>query len=109
LEDGKIFLQLGGRSLDFKQRSVAAGIYAVRCAASGECRVGRAPDVSTIRNRLWFTLRQGSNPHRALQAAWREHGAAAFSFEVVERLDDEDVAYARRLDPTELIRGIALF
>jgi hypothetical protein len=79
----------------YKERGVAAGIYAVRCAVSGECWVGRAPDVSTIRNRLWFTLRQGSNPHRALQAAWREHGAEAFSFEAVERLEDEDVAYAR--------------
>jgi hypothetical protein len=79
----------------YTERSVAAGIYAVRCAASGECRVGRAPDLSTIRNRLWFALRQGSNPHRALKAAWRAHGAEAFSFEVVEQLDDEDVADAR--------------
>ncbi|MDR6294243.1 hypothetical protein E9232_006797 [Inquilinus ginsengisoli] len=79
----------------YKERKVAAGIYAVRCEPLGECWVGRAPDLATIQNRLWFTLRQGSNPHRSLQAAWRAHGPEAFSFAVLEQLEDEDIAYVR--------------
>jgi hypothetical protein len=79
----------------YKERTKSAGIFAIRCAATGECWVGRAPDVDTIRNRLWFTLRQGSSTHRAVQAAWRDHGEAAFHFEIVERLEEEDFAYAR--------------
>lgn len=79
----------------YKERTVAAGIYAVRCSATGETWVGKAPDLSTIENRLWFTLGQGGNPHRDLQAAYRQHGAAAFSFEVVERLRDEDIKFGR--------------
>jgi len=79
----------------YKERKVAAGIYAVRCEPSGECWVGRAPDLATIQNRLWFTLRQGSNPHRSLQAAWREHGPEAFAFAILEQLEDEDIAYVR--------------
>jgi hypothetical protein len=79
----------------YKERKVAAGIYAVRCGPSSECWVGRAPDLSTIRNRLWFTLRQGSSPHRSLQAAWATHGPDAFTFEILEQIENEDIAYLR--------------
>jgi hypothetical protein len=79
----------------YKERRVEAGIYAVRCIPSGEIWVGRAPDLSTIQNRLWFTLRQGSNTHRSLQDAWHTHGVEAFTFEIVERLEDEEISYIR--------------
>ncbi len=79
----------------YKERKVEGGIYAVRCAASGEVWVGGSPDLSKIQNRLWFTLRQGTNTHRSLQDAWNRHGAEAFRFEVVERLDEETIDYVR--------------
>ena len=44
----------------YKERKVETGIYAVRCTASDQVWVGIAPDLSTIQNRLWFTLRQGT-------------------------------------------------
>ena len=41
-------------------------------------------------------LRQGSSPHRSLQAAWHEHGADAFSFALVEAIEAGDsFLYAR--------------
>jgi hypothetical protein len=79
----------------YKERKVAAGVYALRCIPTNQRWVGRAPDLSTVQNRLWFTLRQGGHPHRTLQAAWREHGPEGFAFEEVERLDDEALAYVR--------------
>ena len=81
----------------YKERTVEAGIYAVRCAASAQVWVGSAPDLSTIRNRIWFTLRQGGNPLKSLQAAWTAYGGEAFAFEVVARLrdNDDDPAYIR--------------
>lgn len=79
----------------YKKREVEGGIYAVRCVASGEVWVGGSPDLSKIQNRLWFTLRQGMNTHRSLQIAWNAHGAEAFSFEIVERLDAEEIGYVR--------------
>lgn len=74
----------------YRDRKVESGIYVLRCVPTGQVWVGSAPDLSTIQNRLWFTLRQGSNPHRVLQQAWTDHGADAFTFEVVERLTDDD-------------------
>jgi hypothetical protein len=78
----------------YRERKVAAGIYAVRCTASGETWVGRAPDLDTIWRRLSFELVQRACRRPLLQAAWDAHGADAFSFEPLERID-EDVAYVR--------------
>lgn len=79
----------------FKQRKTVAGIYEVRCLATGGRWVGRSPNLASVQNQLWFTLRLGSSPHRGLQEAWHAHGAEQFVLEVLEQLDDEALAYAR--------------
>lgn len=79
----------------YKERKRVEGIYAVTCAASGACWVGRSANLDTVENRLWFTLRQGTNPHRSLQAAWAAHGAEAFRFEKLEQLKDNLGALTR--------------
>jgi len=80
----------------YKERKTVAGIFAVRCAASGQIWVGQAPDLATIQNRLWFILRHGSSPHRSLQSAWTAYGPDSLAFEEVERLAEEDVPYLRQ-------------
>lgn len=79
----------------YKERKTVAGIYVVRCTASGEAWVGPAPNLETIQNRIWFTLRQGSHPCRSLQAAWNAHGEAGLTFGECERLEDEETDYVR--------------
>ena len=79
----------------YKERKAVAGIYAVRCAATGQCWAGGAPDLATIWTRLTFMLRQGGGPNRALAAAWRDHGPEGMSFEIVERFEDEEIAHER--------------
>lgn len=79
----------------YKERKTIAGIYVVRCAASGEAWVGQAPNLETIQNRIWFSLRQGGHTCRSLQAAWNAHGEAGLAFAECERLEDEETAYVR--------------
>lgn len=79
----------------YKERKTIAGIYAVRCTTSGEVWVGQTPNVDKAQNRIWFTLGLGNNPCRSLQKAWADHGAESFTFEVLERMEDEESAYAR--------------
>lgn len=79
----------------YKERKSVAGVFAVRCGAAGMVWVGGAPDLDKIQNRLWFQLKLGGCPHRTLQAAWNAHGADSLAFEIVERLEDEDLAFAR--------------
>ena len=77
----------------YKDSKRAAGVYAIRCAASGEVWVGQGPNVEPVKNRVWFTLRGGNSPHRSLQKAWNDHGGESFAFEVLERVEEEASPY----------------
>lgn len=76
----------------YRERKVEKGVYSLRCTATGECWVGRAQDLGTIQNRIRFTLSLGTNPHRSLQAAWKNHGEESFIFEVLEKIPQDEPA-----------------
>lgn len=78
----------------YKERKTPAGVFAVRCTVSGQAWVGQALDVDAIRNRIWFTLRQGGQTYRPLQSACAAHGLDTMEFEVLERVEG-DSALAR--------------
>lgn len=78
----------------FKERKSQPGIYALTCRPTGEQWVGRATDLATIRNRLSVALKMASTPHRSLKAAAVEHGADAFTFEILERIEEADASPA---------------
>jgi hypothetical protein len=68
----------------YREIKRTAGVYAVRCAASGDVWVGRCADLTARRNSLEFEMRHG--PHNTgLREAWTTHGAASFTFEPLER------------------------
>ena len=75
---------------DFKERKTAAGVYAIRCATTGEVWVGGSRNIDAQQNGAWFGLRNGSHVNKPMQAAWKAHGDAGFSFEVLERIDGEE-------------------
>jgi len=52
--------------------------------------VSASRHLDTQQNGLWFQLRQGGLPNAELQAAWNAHGEAAFVFEVLEKVTDEN-------------------
>jgi hypothetical protein len=79
----------------YKERKTTAGIYAVRCTASGQIWVGQAQNLETVQNRIWFSLRMSNNTHRELQKVWSVHGGDHFTFEVLERLEEEESPYIR--------------
>ncbi|SIQ08624.1 GIY-YIG nuclease family protein [Bosea sp. TND4EK4] len=76
----------------YKERKNAPGLFLITCSPTQERWLGHAPDLATIRNRIWFTLRNGTHRHASLQAAWGAHGEAQFGFEEVERLSEDDLA-----------------
>jgi len=79
----------------YKERKAIAGVYAIHCAATGEQWVGSAPDLSTIRTRRTFALRQGVEMNLALQSAWNTHGAESFAFKILEEIDLVQLTYGR--------------
>ncbi len=88
----------------YKEAVRRKGVFKIHCAAGGRTWVGRSVTVDTVKNRIWFTLREGNHPNRELQAAWNAAGGEdAFAFEVVEVLPDElaGLALERRLKERE--------
>lgn len=79
----------------YKERKKISGIYLIRCTASGQLWVGQWPDLETIQTRLWFTLKHGGHPNKDLTAAWKTHGEAEFRFEILEKLENEELLYIR--------------
>lgn len=79
----------------YKERKVAAGIFALRCPESGQVWVGQAPDIAAIWNRTGFTLRHGLHASRDLQSAWKERGGEGFVFEELERFEAEALSIGR--------------
>jgi hypothetical protein len=74
----------------YKQAFPCMGIYAVRCEAAGLLRVGSSRNAEGVLNRLRFELLRGAHRDKALQQAWRTHGADAFRFEVIDRLKERN-------------------
>ncbi|WP_210243597.1 GIY-YIG nuclease family protein [Mesorhizobium sp. B2-3-4] len=74
----------------YRKRDVISGVYALHCGVTGQTWVGYSPDMGTVQNRLWFTLRLGSHPSKDLQAAWNGGGADGLAFETVERFDADE-------------------
>jgi hypothetical protein len=76
----------------YKERKTIRGIFAIRCLTTGSVWVDSAMDLRAAENRVWFALRLGdvhSDP--AIVAEFQQHGRDAFTFEILEQLD-EDVA-----------------
>ena len=74
----------------YKQAFPCMGIYALRCDAAGLLRLGSSRNADGTLNRLRFELVRGAHRDKALQLAWRTHGAEAFRFEVIDRVKERD-------------------
>ena len=73
---------------EYKQAIPPLGIYAVRCEAAGLLRLGASRDVDGMLNRIRFQLTSGGMRDAQLMQAWAQHGAQAFSFEVLDRVKE---------------------
>ena len=74
----------------YKERTPRQGVFAVRCGADGRVWVSASRRLDTQQTSLWFQLRLGGLPNAELQAAWKAAGEAAFTFEVLEEVTDEN-------------------
>jgi hypothetical protein len=73
----------------FKEIKVQAGVYAVRCTASGRVWVGPSRNLKATKNGLWSGLRAGFHRETSLQAEWNAQGEQAFEYEVLEVMDED--------------------
>ena len=82
----------GGRSRraelkrHYKEKPPPMGVFVVRNRANGKVLVGTSLNLPGALNRIRFQLELGAHENPALQQDWQRHGAASFSFEVLDEL-----------------------
>ena len=73
---------------EYKETAQRAGIFAVVC---GDRRwTGTSRNLDKQKNSLWFQLGMGNYPNAELQKAWKDAGEAAFAYEVLEEVKDDN-------------------
>lgn len=89
----------------YKESPRPAGIYAIRNRANARVYVAGSLDVEGAMNRARFELNLRSHRNKALLQDWLAHGAAHFSFEVVDRVKerDNDPAFDRAAELEKLL------
>jgi group I intron endonuclease len=71
------------------------GIYVIRNTISGRRYVGSASRIDSRWRMHLKELRQGTHHSRVFQRSWDKHGEAAFSFDVLEFVEDKTSLVAR--------------
>ena len=83
----------------YADRKQPTGVFAVRNSASGEVWVGHSKNLDVQKNSLWVWLANNISPNADVQASWKKHGADAFSYEILEHIEETDPHAIQRLMP----------
>jgi hypothetical protein len=74
----------------YKERKPPRGIFAIRCNTTGSVWVESALDLDAAENRTWFSLRHADRQlDQSIAAEFQTQGRDAFTYEVLEKLDDD--------------------
>ena len=83
----------------YANRKQPTGVFAVRNSKSGEVWVGHSKNVDVQKNGLWGRLASGMCFNKDVQASWNKDGADAFSYEILEHIEETDPHAIQRLMP----------
>lgn len=85
----------------YKQMKPEMGVFVIRANATQQCHLVATNNLKGTINSARFQLNAGSYPQKVLQKDWRDQGAAAFTFEVLEKLkydkDETKTDYSEEL------------
>lgn len=83
----------------YANRKQPTGVFAVRNTKSGEVWVGHSKNLDVQKNGLWGRLASGMCFNQDVQASWKKHGETAFSYEILEHIEETDPHAIQRLLP----------
>jgi hypothetical protein len=76
---------------EYADRAPSVGVFAVTCAATGRAWVGWSKSLDKRKNSLGFQWNAGGDAGAPdVRAAWKAHGADAFSYEVLETITEDN-------------------
>lgn len=76
--------------LEYKQRKIIGGIYAITNTSSGKILLESALNLASSRNKFQFSQNTGSCISPKLQKDWNEFGHLSFKFEVLEEIEKKE-------------------
>lgn len=76
----------------YKAMKKEGGIYQIRNIRNNKVLVVATPNLKTM-NGARFQLEMGSHVNKELQADWNQYGSEAFTFEVLEVLEEKTEGY----------------
>lgn len=76
----------------YMEMKVEAGIFRVTNTVNGKLFIGSTRNFRSL-NGVTFSLNMGSYINKPLQEEWKEFGEAAFTMDIVERLEKKDSAF----------------
>ncbi|WMJ83292.1 GIY-YIG nuclease family protein [Oscillospiraceae bacterium LTW-04] len=74
----------------YKNRTVIGGVFCIRCEAADAAWIRSTTDMQGSKNRFSFSCSTNSCPETCMAQAWKQHGASAFSFEVLEEIKKKE-------------------
>ena len=75
---------------DYKKRMQQGGVYAICCTGNGKRLLLSTADMAGSENRFQFAQMTGGCIHPKMRVDWDKYGKAAFTFEVVETLEQQE-------------------
>ncbi len=80
----------------YKNRVLTGGIYRIQCSGDESYWLRASFDMQGSKNRFTFSKTTDSCPEICMLKAWKQYGASAFSFEIVEEIEKKDTQTDRQ-------------
>lgn len=75
----------------YAERKPSIGVFAVKCAATGEAWVAWSRSLDKRKNGIWFELRAGGGHGvTEIYPSWKAHGEDAFIYEILEEISEDN-------------------
>ncbi len=71
----------------YKNRAVIGGVYSITCTGSGRRWIKSTKDLAGQKNKFEFFTSTNLCPEPGMSVDWKQYGAEAFSFDILEQLE----------------------
>ena len=74
----------------YHNRKAVGGVYCIKCSGRDDVWFRATKDMRGAKNRFLFFVSTDSCPEICMMDAWKESGAAGFSFEIIEEIEKKE-------------------
>lgn len=79
----------------YKARPITGGVFCIKNTITGRILLQAATDLHGCKNRFDFSQMTGSCIEHRLQQDWKQYGAQAFAFEILDTMEKKETQTSR--------------